>query len=354
MSRSRTKIISPDAEEVERLLRNVKHPRDQERLIVARMAMIGNHTLSMMAEAVGRARSCIQKWLDQFEKGGVEALLRRIPAKGNPPALSREVQAQVKQNLGSGEWRTAKEFRQWLKEHHGVTLSLKGCYYWLGKSGGRLKAPRPSHHKQIPGDIIDFKMTGWEQRLNDLKIPDGEPVRFWVMDESRFGLHTVVKRCWGLPGARVIKPFAQRFEWEYLYGAIDIITGEPVFCHLPTVSCEGVWRFLEEVVATEPGAHHVVLWDGAGFHQQPNAGDPEWFSLAKVHVLKLPPYCPELNPVEKVWDQLKDAVCNRVFESVEALREGLLPKLKEFWENPSGLTSLIGKNWLRQKVNAIF
>lgn len=146
---------------------------------------------------------------------------------------------------------------------------------------------------------------------------------------------------------RVVKPVQQRYEWDYVYGAVDIVTGEPVFCHLPTVSQEATGKFLGELVKVDPEAHHVVLWDGAGFHQAPERDQAD---LDRVHVLRLPPYCPELNPVEKVWDQLRDAVCNGVFESVEALRQAMLPKLREFWEHPAGLSSLIGNNWLRQKV----
>lgn len=354
MSRKRTEIISPEREEVERLLHEVTSPRDKERLIVARMAMTGNHTLEAMAGVVGRARSCIQLWLKAFQDGGVAALLHRVPQSGRPSSLNAEVREQIREHLEKGTWRTAREFQQWLEQTHQIRLGLKGCYYWLGKSKGRLKAPRPSHHKQAPGAVIDFKMSGWQERLDSLDLPPGAPVRIWVMDESRFGLHSVTRHCWGLRGHRVVKPFQQRFEWEYLYGAVDILTGEPVFCHLPTVSCDAVWTFLRELVKTDSAAHHIILWDGAGFHQPPPAAsepEPEWADLAKVHVLALPPYCPELNPVEKIWDQLKDAVCNRVFESVEALREALLPKLREFWENPLGLSSLLGRNWLGQKAN---
>ncbi|RYD25785.1 MAG: IS630 family transposase [Verrucomicrobiaceae bacterium] len=351
MSRKRTEIISPDAEEVERLLHATTDARDKERLIVARMAMSGQHTLAMMARVSGRSRSTIQVWLERFREGGVEALLERSTAPGSTPSLDFEVQAQMVEKLRNGAWRTARELRMWLERDHSIKLSLAGCYYWLGKLLGRLKAPRPIHAKQAAGAVIDFKMSGWEERLNSLDIPHGAPVRFWIMDESRFGLHTVVRRCWGLPGIRVVKSFQQRFEWEYLYGSINIITGEPVFYHMPEVTCVAVNLFLGEIAAGDPDAHHVVLWDGAGFHQPPDPDDPECPDLTKVHVLKLPPYCPELNPVEKVWDQLKDAVCNRVFKSIEDLRQGLLPKLQEFWENPLGLSSLIGNNWLRQKIS---
>jgi transposase len=354
MSRKRTEIASPEREKVQQLLNTTTDPRQRERLLAARMAMTGQYTLAMIAECVGRARSVIQTWLDNFEQGGVAALLERKSPPGRTPALSSEVQAQVTAKLREGAWRTAGQFRQWLKAEHHLTLSVAGSYYWLGKSQGVLKAPRPCHRQQKSGAVEEFKTEGWEQKLAELNLPPGEPVRFWVMDESRFGLHTMVRHCWGLRGARVVRPCQQKFDWDYVYGAISVLDGEPVFCHLPTVTCEAVWEFLRQIVQTQPEAHHVILWDGAGFHQPPPPDDPAWADLARVHPLKLPPYCPELNPTEKIWDQLKDVVCNRVFETIEVLRAALLPKLRSFWSDPLGLSSLVGRNWLLQKVNALY
>ncbi|MDB6132804.1 MAG: transposase [Verrucomicrobiales bacterium] len=134
MSRKRTEIISPDAEEVERLLHATTDARDKERLIVARMAMSGQHTLAMMAQVSGRSRSTIQIWLERFRTGGVEGLLERTPSPGSMPSLGFEVQAQMAEKLAQGAWRSAREFRMWLEEAHHIKLSLAGCYYWLGKS----------------------------------------------------------------------------------------------------------------------------------------------------------------------------------------------------------------------------
>ena len=351
MSRQRTRIVTDDPTRLEELLATADDPRARERLLAARMATTGEYTLDMIAKAVGRARSVIQTWLDKFQSEGADALITRKKTGGRPPSLDAGVQTEVREKLREGTWRTAGQFRRWLEETHGITLSEAGSYYWLGKSQGVLKAPRPCHRKQTPGDIEQFKTGGWETKLAELDIPAGEPVRFWVMDEARFGLHTIVRHCWGLRGERVVRPFQQKFDWDYVYGAISVLDGEPVFCHLPTVTCEAVWEFLRQLVQTQPDAHHVVLWDGAGFHQPPPA-DPEWADLARMHTIKLPPYCPELNPTEKIWDQLKDEVCNRVYDTIDALRAALLPKLREFWERPGGLGSLIGCGWLRQKVNA--
>ena len=80
---------------------------------------------------------------------------------------------------------------------------------------------------------------------------------------------------------------------------------------MPGVTCEITSEFLHELTKTAPDSRHVVLWDGAGFHRPPPtevkgqdeeqaALAIEYKDLAKVHVIKLPPYCPELNPSGKM------------------------------------------------------
>ena len=77
--------------------------------------------------------------------------------------------------------------------------------------------------------------------------------------------------------------------------------------------------FLEQIAASDPYAEHVIIWDGAGFHHRPE--DPR---LPKnLHLLPLPPYSPELNPIERLWDIAKDQICNRVFETLDAMEEKL-------------------------------
>jgi transposase len=124
------------------------------------MAMSGKHTLAMMAQAVGRARSCIQNWLEKFEADGVAGRLDHKHPPGRATTLSPQVQQEIKEQLQAGAWRTGQEFRTWLEQTHQISLSLAGCYYWLGKSGERLKAPRPSHAKQVAGAVNEFKMEG--------------------------------------------------------------------------------------------------------------------------------------------------------------------------------------------------
>lgn len=90
----------------------------------------------------------------------------------------------------------------------------------------------------------------------------------------------------------------QQFESTYLYGAICPITGEHVGLVLPYANAYCMKLHLQAISETVPkGRHAVLVVDGAMWHRESN-------SLPNVSILKLPPYSPELNPIEQVWQYL--------------------------------------------------
>ena len=215
-------------------------------------------------------------------------------------------------------------------------------------SGRGAKVGRRSHVKKDPEAEAAFRDGGLEEKLAALAIPAGRVVRVWVTDEARFGLHTVHRRMWGLRGVRVVVPHQQKYEWDYTYGAVEVTRAGSVFCFQSSVNQESCQRFLEQISAYDPAAIHVVIQDGAGFHLP--EGDER--VPANVRLIKLPAYCPELNPIEKLWDHLKDVVCNKVYPGIEELRAALHRWLEAFWRDESRAFSLIGRGWLWAQVNA--
>jgi transposase len=192
MARQRTKIgVSPEVlAELKKRLRAATDVRDKERLQVALWSTSGQHSLEQLAQLAGRARSTIQIWLDHFEAGGVEALLKREAPPGlTSPLAEPKVQAQLKEGLKAGRWRTAEQVAAWLREEHGIKRAAKSIYRWLGKAGGALRVPRPRHVQQDPLAAAAFRAE-LEERLEELALPKDKPVKIWVADESRFGLHT--------------------------------------------------------------------------------------------------------------------------------------------------------------------
>jgi transposase len=318
-------------------IRTATDPRDKERLQVVSWATSGQHTLADLARLAGRARSTIQVWLDDFTDGGPARLLAREAPPGKvTPVAGAKVQAQLQAGLQAGKWRTAGQVAAWLKETHGIQRAAKSLYYWLGKVGGALRVPRPCHVKQAPTAVAAFR-AGLEQNLEKLNLPKDRAVKIWVADEARFGLHTQSRRCWALRGQRVVRTQEHPYEWEYVYGAVEVVEGLAEFRFLPSVSLELSCGFLQQLADSDAQAEHVVIWDQAGFHPRTgHAGLP-----ARIHLLPLPPYSPELNPVEGLWDQSQDVTCNRHFESLDHLEETLTQALRPFWETPARALSLV-------------
>lgn len=320
----------------------------RERLLALKHGLEGEMSLDEIAVAVGRARSAVQRWFDTYRQHGLEAVLKKEHAGGIPSSLKTSIALEMIEKLRAGSWRRAQDAQRWLKQEHKVEVALSTVYKYLGKCEARLKVPRPSHAKKDAAAAETFK-SELAAKLRDLDIQKSGAVRIWVADEMRYGLQPVTRRVWSLRGTRVVVPVHPRYEWAYCYGALEVAGGGAEFFYSPTVSLECSAHFLCQIGSSDPEATHVVIWDGAGFHQSEGQADIP----ANVRVLKLPAYSPELNPVEKLWDILKDAICNRLYPSVTELEASLTSVLKPYWCEAKRVYDLVGASgWLMEQVNA--
>jgi transposase len=169
--------------------------------------------------------------------------------------------------------------------------------------------------------------------------------RVFAMDEARFGLMTWFRRRWCPIGFRPPWIGQLKREWFWLYGAVEPATGESFFLFLPTLdqTCFEVFlQGLEQKVATETTA---LVMDQAAAHNGEGLTWPE-----ELIPMALPPYSPELNPMERVFEALREQLANRVFGSLEELQAALTVELKKFWENPKVLVSLTSYPWWQKAL----
>ena len=111
---------------------------------------------------------------------------------------------------------------------------------------------------------------------------------------------------------------------------------------LPHVNTEYSQFFLNEVSALHLDEHVVMVIDGAGWHRSDALKAP-----ANIYLLKLPPYAPELNPIEHVWDELREKFFhNRVFKSLDALEDHLTTALKTLEDDPNTVDSIVSWPWI--------
>jgi transposase len=322
----------------------------RQRLQAAQLGLAGVLSLPQIAEEVGVGARTVGSWFAALRQGGIEGLLTR-KAKGSGPAswLDEQTAVQLKAELDKGQWRRAQDARRWLEKQMGRKLTLIVTYKYLGKCEARLKVPRPTHRKKDPARVEAFRAELCE-KLHGEQIALETSVHLWVSDEMRFGLQPVTRRVWTRRGVEVVLPVEPRYQWGYTYGALEVCGDGAQFLHTDGVSLEASRCFLEQVGRSAPEAMHIVIWDGAGFHQDEGAQELP----ANVRVIHLPPYSPELNPVERLWDVVKDHICNRVWNDLEELMTAINKVLAEYWTTPAKVRTLIGDGWLLDVVNASY
>ena len=182
------------------------------------------------------------------------------------------------------------------------------------------------------------------QTLSDLRCgwAQGGAIRLMFQDEARFGLISDIRRCWAPKPLRPLCQAMLTHQYTYVYSAVDVCTGELDSLILPHVNTACMQLFLDEISARHPNEHIVMVIDGAGWHRAHALKAPH-----NIHLLTLPPYAPELNPVEHVWDELREKFFhNRVFQSLNALERHLMRALQSLERNPGTVASIVSWPWI--------
>jgi transposase len=163
-------------------------------------------------------------------------------------------------------------------------------------------------------------------------------VNLYFQDESRFGLMTKQKRVLVSKGIKPIGRYQHSYKWLWLWGCFSPITGDSFYWETPLVS-NGIFEsFLQEFSNQNPRELKIMVIDNAGFHACQNIIVPE-----NIKLIRIPPYSPELNPAEKVWQWVKDRVAMKLFKDIETLQEKLSEIIYKL--NSEMIKSITGYEW---------
>jgi transposase len=114
---------------------------------------------------------------------------------------------------------------------------------------------------------------------------------------------------------------------------------------MPWCDTEAMQAHLAEIsLAVDPGAHAVLMVDQAGWHLSPKLNIPD-----NITLLPLPPRSPELNPVENIWQYLRDNwLSNRIFKSYDDIVDLCCDAWNKLINRPWKIMSIGMRDWARQ------
>lgn len=168
-------------------------------------------------------------------------------------------------------------------------------------------------------------------------------LEIWFQDEARVGQKGTHAYIWAPIGSRPRMVRDNRHDSAYLFGAIcpERAIGAAVI--MPEVNAEAMSHHLE-AIATQvaPGAHAVLICDGAGWHQTGGRlRVPD-----NITLLPLPPYCPELNPMENVWQYLRqNTLCSRVWNTYDDIVDACSRAWRFLTDDPQRIRSIGYRPW---------
>jgi transposase len=171
----------------------------------------------------------------------------------------------------------------------------------------------------------------------------GKRIRLWAEDEMRAGLHSTQRRIWATKGQTPVASFRREYKWLYVHAFVCPQNGDTSFTLLPsmngtlmTLACE---EFVQDVDPQKQDIH-ILLMDGAGSHRRSVCQCPD-------NVIPFPmlPYTPELQPAERLWPFLREAMANESFATLDQLQETLVRRCQYMLTHAEEIQAVTRFHW---------
>jgi transposase len=320
----------------------------QARRLLALAAIYEGARRSEAAKIGGVGLQIIRDWVLRFNARGPDGLLDG-KASGQPSKLNAAQRQAIARMIESGpipavhgvvRWRLI-DLAQWIFEEFRITIAKQTLSRELRAMGYRKLSARPRHHAQADGAIEDFKKASprvWKRS----HARKASTIEIWFADEARIGQKNKITRRWAKRGTRPSAPRDQRTASTYIFGAVCPHEGKGAALILPACNSEAMNLHLAEIAkAVAPAAHAILLVDQAGWHLSRRLVVP-----ANITIIALPPKCPELNPVENVWQFMRDNwLSNRVFKSYDDLVDHCCAAWNKLVDQPWRIMSIGLRQW---------
>lgn len=146
---------------------------------------------------------------------------------------------------------------------------------------------------------------------------------------------TKQKRVLVSKGIKPIGQYQHSYQWLWLWGCFSPITGDSFYWETPLVSNDIFESYLKDFSNQNPNELKIVVIDNAGFHACKNITIPK-----NIKLIRIPPYSPELNPAEKVWQWMKANVAMKLFKDIKTLQDKITEMVNQL--TPELIKSITG------------
>ncbi|MEO9189677.1 MAG: IS630 family transposase [Acetobacteraceae bacterium] len=332
-----------------------RNGRQSCRLLAIAMVLEGASRADEAA-AGGMDRHTLRDWVHRYNAGGIAGLVGESRS-GRPSSLTLGQMQELKELVLAGSdperhrivrWRCV-DLRGEITRRFSVELHERSVGKLLHKLGLVRLQPRPYHPKKDATAQETFKKNFAALVVETLPPQaTNKLIEIWFQDEARVGQQGSITCLWAPRGSRPPAERVNRHDSVWLFGAICPERAVGAAIIMPAVNSEATAEHLVEISRQVcPGAHAVVVCDGAGWHQHgERLPIPDNISL-----LPLPSYSPECNPTENVWEYLRsNQLSMRVWNSYYAILADCARAWNDLMADPDRIRSLASRSWATVKT----
>jgi len=336
--------ITESADELQRRMKNAPDLKKRQRLHAFYLAASGQaRHRQEIAALLGVHRHSVAAYA---EGGGQYALHYQVPRPPTHPRITATALTALQDKLTDPQgFAGYQPIRLWLAEEHQVTLAYASVHALVRyKLRAKPKPPTSITRKKNSEAVTQFQTalpTVLTQQAKEHAA--GGPVKVFAQDETRLGLLPVVRRRITAGGVQPVATVTHQCDNFYLYGAVEPTTGASFFLELPYLNSRAFQVWLNGFAATFPASLNVVVLDNGAGHK---AKAVRWPS--NVVPVFLPPYSPELNPIERFWRDLKDKLAALAAQTLDALSDAVCSVIQHY--APTTLHSLTSFPYFVQAV----
>ncbi len=290
-----------------------------------------------IAISLFRDERTIGRWLKDFSERRMASLFSGMADNEHASKLTREQKQEIKEVIGQSpdEYGIPKEFwdvpklKQYVAAAFGVVYESDTSYHYLLKfSGLSFKYPDKVSPRRNEEQIVRRIGEVKEEIAPLLKDPS------WMVfasDETRVQLEAEIRRAWFVKGKRTLVKTERSKEHQNYLGFLDQKDGECQVYEIERGKEIFVLPVLEQLMHRYPDKKVCVIWDNATCHKGKllRAKLKKGNSLERLHLISLPPYAPDHNPIEHVWQHAKKKISNRSNQAFEKIKQAFLDSITQ-------------------------
>jgi transposase len=286
----------------------------------------GGHTIAAIAELLGCSPETVKRIRRLYRQRGAAALHPDKPP-GRPSAADRDFRDALAQTVATNPRQFGYGFTTWstarlaahLAKTTGIQLSPAQVRRLLRQEG--FSVHRPKHTLKGKRDEAAYQRAKAQlRRLKKQAVAEDADEVLIFQDEVEIHRLPALARIWAQVGRQPEVPTPGTNEKRVVYGGIDYATGTLTYTVAATKSGVHFLAFLVSLVTVYAGKKIRLVCDNGRFHTTKAVQAWLQANQDKITIFWLPPYCPSLNLIERLWGHLKRTVlANVLFETVDDL-----------------------------------